>query len=104
MGTYHLQEASEVGDGLGELSPSPVGSVPTKVSVRTETRCGTPSWRRRGLPGLRKTSHVVSEVLSMVVPGSEGDTRESEFALHGQRPCPSETEKETRRHMEGKIM
>lgn len=44
LGPYCSQSASEVGGGVGGLSPSTVGSAFTLVTVRVELNSRTPSW------------------------------------------------------------
>ena len=46
------------------LSPYPLRSVLTLVSVRIELNCSTPSWCHRKLLGVgKKPTHLVSEIL-----------------------------------------
>ena len=51
LGTYLLSLELEVGSSLMQLSPLPVGTVLTSVSVIIELHCRTLSWCCRELPG-----------------------------------------------------
>ena len=58
LGTYLLSLELEVGSSLMQLSPLPVGTVLTSVSVIIELHCRTLSWCCRKLLGVGKEPHI----------------------------------------------
>ena len=65
LGTYLLSLELEVGSSLMQLSPLPVGTVLTSVSVIIEMHCRTLSWCCRELLSVGRTPHT-SAVRSIV--------------------------------------
>ena len=58
LGTYLLSLELEVGSRLMQLSPFPVGTVLTSVSVMIELHCRTLSWCRRELLCVGRPPHT----------------------------------------------